>query len=109
MGQETTERRQLCDTASGYQHILSGRLIPIGVASPKRIAGFNTVPALAEQGLKGFEAYAWQGLVVWIADTTWLRYLPQHMWPQCVLEGSRVTLHRARRVADSDFCESLPE
>ena len=64
MGQETTQRRQLCDTASGYQHILSGRLIPIGLASPKRIAGFNTVPTLAEQGLKGFEAYAWQGLVV---------------------------------------------
>ena len=52
------------DTASGYQHIQSGRLIPIGVASPKRIATFNTVPTLAEQGLKGFEAYAWQGLAV---------------------------------------------
>lgn len=52
------------DTASGYQHILSGKLIPIGVASPKRIAAFNTLPTLAEQGMKGFEAYAWQGLVV---------------------------------------------
>ena len=52
------------DTASGYQHIQSGRLVPIGVASPKRIATFNTLPTLAEQGLKGFEAYAWQGLVV---------------------------------------------
>ncbi len=28
------------------------------------MAGFDTVPTLAEQGLKGFEAYAWQGLVV---------------------------------------------
>ena len=55
------------DTASGYQHIQSGRLIPIGVASPKRIASFNTLPTLAEQGLKGFEAYAWQGLVVPVA------------------------------------------
>ena len=52
------------DTASGYQHILSGRLIPIGVASPKRIASFPAVPTIAEQGFKGFEAYAWQGLVV---------------------------------------------
>ena len=52
------------DTASGYQHIQSGRLIPIGVASPKRIATFTTLPTLAEQGMKGFEAYAWQGLVV---------------------------------------------
>ena len=52
------------DTASGYQHIQSGRLVAIGVASPKRIATFNTLPTLDEQGLKGFEAYAWQGLVV---------------------------------------------
>lgn len=52
------------DTASGYQHIQSGRLVAIGVASPKRIATFNTLPTLAEQGMKGFEAYAWQGLVV---------------------------------------------
>jgi len=52
------------DTASGYQHIQSGRLIPIGVASPRRIATFSSLPTLAEQGMKGFEAYAWQGLVV---------------------------------------------
>ena len=52
------------DTASGYQHIQSGRLVPIGVASPKRIATFTTLPTLAEQGMKGFQAYAWQGLVV---------------------------------------------
>ena len=52
------------DTASGYPHILSGKLRPIGVASPKRLASFETVPTLAEQGMKGFEAYAWQGLVV---------------------------------------------
>jgi tripartite-type tricarboxylate transporter receptor subunit TctC len=52
------------DTASGYPHILSGKLRPIGVASPKRVPGFDTIPTLAEQGLKGFEAYAWQGLVV---------------------------------------------
>ena len=52
------------DTATGYQHIQSGRLVAIGVASPKRIGTFNTLPTLAEQGMKGFEAYAWQGLVV---------------------------------------------
>lgn len=52
------------DTAAGYQHIVSGKLRPIGVATPKRIATFPEVPTLAEQGLKGFEAYAWQGLVV---------------------------------------------
>jgi|KBSMisStaDraftv2_1062788.scaffolds.fasta_scaffold26106_2 tripartite-type tricarboxylate transporter receptor subunit TctC len=52
------------DTASAYPHILSGKLRAIGVASPKRVASFDTVPTLAEQGLKDFEAYAWQGLVV---------------------------------------------
>ena len=55
------------DTASGYPHILSGKLRPIGIASPKRVASFDTIPTLAEQGMKGFEAYAWQGLVVPVA------------------------------------------
>jgi len=52
------------DTASGYAHIASGKLRPLGVASPKRVKNFETIPTLAEQDLKGFEAYAWQGLVV---------------------------------------------
>ena len=52
------------DTASGYAHIASGKLRPIGVASPARVKNFETIPTLAEQGLKGFEAYAWQGIVV---------------------------------------------
>jgi len=52
------------DTASGYAHITSGKLRPLGVASPKRVKNFETIPTLAEQGLKGFEVYAWQGLVV---------------------------------------------
>ena len=52
------------DTATGYPHIQSGKLRAIGVASPKRLSSFGTIPTLAEQGLKGFEAFAWQGLVV---------------------------------------------
>lgn len=52
------------DTAAGYPHILSGKLRPIGIASPKRVTGFETIPTLNEQGMKGFEAYAWQGLAV---------------------------------------------
>jgi tripartite-type tricarboxylate transporter receptor subunit TctC len=52
------------DTASVQSHIASGKLRAIGVASPQRLAGFPDVPTLAEQGLPGFEAYAWQGLVV---------------------------------------------
>ena len=52
------------DTASGYSFITTGKLRPIGVASPKRVKNFEDIPTLTEQGLKGFEAYAWQGLVV---------------------------------------------
>lgn len=54
----------IIDSAAGYPHILSGKLRPIGVASPKRVSGFENVPTLAEQGFKDFEAYAWQGLLV---------------------------------------------
>ena len=52
------------DTASGSPFINAGRLRAIGIASPQRVKNFETIPTLAEQGLKGFEAYAWQGLVV---------------------------------------------
>jgi tripartite-type tricarboxylate transporter receptor subunit TctC len=54
----------LMDTASVQQHIASGKLRALGVASAKRLATFPEIPTLAEQGLTGFEAYAWQGLVV---------------------------------------------
>jgi len=52
------------DSASGYQHVASGKLKAIGVASPQRVKAMGEIPTLAEQGLGGFEAYAWQGLVV---------------------------------------------
>ena len=52
------------DTASGQQFIANGKLRAIGIASPKRVKNFETIPTLSEQGLKGFEAYAWQGLVM---------------------------------------------
>lgn len=51
------------DTASGYQFITSGKLRAIGVASAKRVKNFESIATLSEQGLKNFEAYAWQGLV----------------------------------------------
>jgi tripartite-type tricarboxylate transporter receptor subunit TctC len=51
------------DTASGAPHIKAGKLKAIGVASLKRIPNFEAIPTLDEQGLKGFEAYAWQGMV----------------------------------------------
>lgn len=51
------------DTASGQQFIAAGKLRAIGIANPKRVKNFDSIPTLTEQGLKGFEAYAWQGLV----------------------------------------------
>jgi tripartite-type tricarboxylate transporter receptor subunit TctC len=54
----------LIDSASVQQHLGGGRLRAIGVASAKRLVTFPEIPTLAEQGLTGFEAYAWQGLVV---------------------------------------------
>jgi tripartite-type tricarboxylate transporter receptor subunit TctC len=52
------------DSASVQHYITSGKLRAIGVASSKRLATFPQLPTLAEQGVAGFEAYAWQGLVV---------------------------------------------
>lgn len=52
------------DTAAGMGFIQSGRLRAIGIASLTRVKNFENIPTLNEQGLKGFEAFAWQGLVV---------------------------------------------
>lgn len=54
----------LMDTASVLQYIQNGKLRALGVASPQRLLSMPDVPTLAEQGLTGFTAYAWQGLVV---------------------------------------------
>ncbi len=54
----------MIDTASVQQYLAQGKLRAIGVASPERLKTLPDVPTLAEQGLKGFVAYAWQGLVV---------------------------------------------
>ncbi len=51
------------DTAAGMGFINAGRLRAIGIASSKRVKNFEAIPTLDEQGLKGFEAFAWQGLV----------------------------------------------
>ncbi len=52
------------DTSSGGSFITSGKVRAIGVASPQRLKSMPDIPTLAEQGLAGFEAYAWQALVV---------------------------------------------
>ena len=52
------------DTSSGGAFINSGKVRPIGVASASRLKTMEEIPTLSEQGLSGFEAYAWQALVV---------------------------------------------
>lgn len=52
------------DTAAGYQFIASGKLRALGIASLKRVKNFEEIPTLSEQGLSGFESFAWQGLAV---------------------------------------------
>jgi tripartite-type tricarboxylate transporter receptor subunit TctC len=52
------------DSATAYPFLNGGKLKAIGVASPQRVATMPEVPTFHEQGLKGFEGYAWQGLVV---------------------------------------------
>lgn len=54
----------LMDSASVQQHVASGKLRAIGVATPARLNTFPDLATLAEQGLADFTAYAWQGLVV---------------------------------------------
>jgi tripartite-type tricarboxylate transporter receptor subunit TctC len=52
------------DTAAAQQYVTSGKLRAIGVASRERLKSLPDVPTLSEQGLKDFEAFAWQGVVV---------------------------------------------
>ena len=52
------------DSATGQQFIASGMLRPIAVASKERLSSLPEVPTLIELGMDGFEAYAWQGLLV---------------------------------------------
>lgn len=43
--------------------VSSGRLRPLAVTSPQRLAIFPSVPTAAESGYPGFEAATWSGLV----------------------------------------------
>ncbi len=49
---------------SAGPHVKAGRLRPLGVTSARRSTSWPDIPTIAEQGLPGFEATAWYGLVV---------------------------------------------
>lgn len=44
--------------------IQSGRVRPIAVTSAERIAILPDIPTMSELGVKGFESYNWQGIIV---------------------------------------------
>lgn len=68
------------DTSSGGPYLSSGKVRAIGVASKERIKALPDVPTLAEQGLAGFEAYAWQALVAPAgASPDTIRVLNRHL------------------------------
>jgi tripartite-type tricarboxylate transporter receptor subunit TctC len=43
--------------------VADGKLVALGVASPRRSPGSADIPTIAEQGFPGFEAMSWFGLV----------------------------------------------
>lgn len=49
--------------ASMGPHVASGRVRALAVTSKERSPAFPNVPTLNESGVKGFEMYAWSGLV----------------------------------------------
>ena len=58
-----TVETAVLDMAAGAEVIRTGRVRPLVLLSPARLAAVPDVPTAAEAfGLPGFEAYAWQGL-----------------------------------------------
>lgn len=45
--------------SSVVAHVRSGRLVGLGVTTPKRLATIAEVPTIAEAGVPGFAAYGW--------------------------------------------------
>jgi len=53
------------DYAAGGEYLRSSQIRPLAVCSGGRVEGLPDVPTVQEAlGLRGFEAYAWQGLVL---------------------------------------------
>lgn len=50
------------DTATALPHIKSGRLKPLAVTWPRRLAVLPDVPTFPEAGMPDYEFYAWLGL-----------------------------------------------
>jgi len=53
----------IADQANLMPHVQSGKLRALAVATPRRSPNAPDLPTIAESGLAGFDATAWQGLV----------------------------------------------
>ena len=49
--------------STAIPYVKTGRLIGLGVTTPKRLASVPAVPTLAEAGLPGFTAYGWNAML----------------------------------------------
>ncbi|APT59858.1 ABC transporter substrate-binding protein [Roseomonas gilardii] len=60
----STLEAAVVDAAAGGETLRSGRVRPLAVCAPQRLASLPDVPTVTEAlGLPRFEAYAWQGVV----------------------------------------------
>lgn len=50
--------------SSAVPHLKTGKLVGLGVTTPKRVSSIPDVPTLAEAGLPGFAAYGWNAVLV---------------------------------------------
>src|SRR5690606_39031792 len=50
-------------TSTAVPQIQAGRLKPLVVTSPQRIAALSAVPTMREAGIEGLDVREWQGLV----------------------------------------------
>ena len=50
--------------STALQHVRSGKLVAIAMASPKRNPQLPEVPTVAESGIPGFDVTSWYGIVV---------------------------------------------
>ncbi|VTU32087.1 Bug family tripartite tricarboxylate transporter substrate binding protein [Variovorax sp. PBL-E5] len=50
--------------SSAVQYVKSGKLIGLGVTTPKRLASLPEMPTLAEAAIPGFSAYGWNAVLV---------------------------------------------
>jgi tripartite-type tricarboxylate transporter receptor subunit TctC len=76
------------DLAAGLSAIRDGKAKPIAVSTKERVGTLPDVPTIEESGIKGYDVFAWQGLIV-PAKT-----------PPAAIERLRTSLNTALKDAD---------